>query len=128
MHPFDPGLVAVGFAGVFDVGFALFHVLFWRVFRWPVSLRPSGAVNAAIAQTLNVMLGYCFAVYGGWLIWAGIAALPPHPGLLLAGAGFWLLRAALQPMLFRLRRAISFALTGIFALGAALHLWAALRL
>jgi hypothetical protein len=126
MHPFDPGFIAVGLAGVFDFGFALFHFLFWVLFRWPVSLKPSGAVNAAITQTLNVMLSYCLLVYGVWLIWASINALSLHPGLLLAGGGFWVLRAALQPILFPIGSGLSVALTGVFAAGAALHFWAAI--
>jgi hypothetical protein len=130
MHlSFDPGLFAVvGLAGVFDLGFAVFHMSFWVLFQWPASLGPSGAMNAAITQTLNVVLSYCFVIYGGWLIWAGIVALPPHPASLLAGGGFWLLRTALQPMLFPMRSGISLALTGAFAVGAALHFWAAMRL
>jgi hypothetical protein len=47
---------------------------------------------------------------------------PPHPLLLVAGAGFWLVRTALQPLLFRLRRELSTMLTLLFITGAALHL------
>lgn len=113
-------------SGAFDVGFALFHLLFWRIFDWHRTILPSGALNSAITQTLNVMLTYCFVLYGGWLLWAVAAGTRPDPMLLGAGAGFWLLRAVLQPMLFGLRRTASVTITVIFGLGTVLHLSAAL--
>ncbi|MGX1748003.1 hypothetical protein, partial [Brevundimonas sp. NPDC055320] len=41
--------------------------------------------------------------------------------LALAGAGFWLLRAILQPVLFSARRRLSIVLTIVFLIGGALH-------
>ena len=72
-------------AGLFDVAIVVFHVLFWRLFRWPESLAGSGRLNSAITQTLNVMLTYVFAVYAAALLWQGSGA---GPALLLPGVGF----------------------------------------
>jgi hypothetical protein len=107
-------------AGLYDVGFAVFHMFFWHLFRWPKSLEASGNVNTAITQTLNVMLTYVFVVYAIALI-SPVQADADHRLLLSAGAAFWVIRAAVQVILFRIRRSISVALTALFALGALLH-------
>lgn len=102
-------------AAAYDLGFAAFHLLFWRVFGWPASLQRSGALNTAITQTLNLVLIYVFVA-------AAISiALSRNTALLGAAAGFWALRAVLQPALFKLPGLAQAAMTGLFALGAALH-------
>ncbi len=108
-------------SGLYNIGFAIFHLCFWTLFRWPATLRSSGPVNSAIAQTLNIVLTYCFVVYGGTLIWAGVESIPLSPLLLIAGAGFWLLRAVLQPVLFNMRNRISVSITVVFIAGTAIH-------
>jgi hypothetical protein len=112
-------------AGVFDRAFAGFHAAFWRLFDWPRRLAPSGAINAAITQTLNLVLIFVFLVYGVVLI-AASRAQEASVLLSAAGAGFWALRTCLQPLLFPRRHPASIAITFVFALGAALHGLAAL--
>ncbi|WP_313573796.1 hypothetical protein [Brevundimonas sp.] len=111
-------------ASIFDIGFGLFHLMFWRLFGWPSTLASSGTINTAVTQTLNVMLTYCFFAYGVALFW--LRADENMGVLAMAGAGFWLLRAILQPILFSARNRLSIVLTIIFLVGAALHATAAL--
>jgi hypothetical protein len=125
MQPDGPSIALVGVAGAYDIGFAIFHLLFWRIFRWPKAILPSGVINGAITQTLNAMLIYCFVVYGGWLIWAASSEIGPHPLCLLAGCGFWLVRTTLQPVFFGMRHGLSVMLTVGFVVGIAVHLSAA---
>ena len=65
-------MTAAVLAGATDLGFALFHAMFWRLFNWPGRLPASGTVNSAITQTLNVVLIYAFCAYGAGLIWLGL--------------------------------------------------------
>jgi hypothetical protein len=112
-------------AGLADIAFAVFHLLFWRLFGWPDSLWSSGSLNAVITQTLNIVLIYVFAVFGGALIWYSIEG-PGVPMLLaLAGAGFWALRLALQILLFPDRGGKYAVATWAFAIAALLHTLAA---
>ncbi|WP_143276116.1 hypothetical protein [Brevundimonas diminuta] len=106
-------------ASIFDIGFSLFHLMFWRLFGWPSTLASSGKINTAVTQTLNVMLTYCFFAYGAALFWW--REDENSGALALAGAGFWLLRAILQPVLFSARHRLSVVLTIAFLVGAALH-------
>ncbi len=112
-------------AGLGDLGFALFHLLFWRLFGWPERLEASGSLNSAITQTLNVMLTFVFAVYGGALVWHGLHGGAPAM-LPLAGGLFWALRLVLQFLWFGMKPMASRLITAVFALVAALHLLAAL--
>jgi hypothetical protein len=107
-------------AAAYDAAFGVFHLLFWRLFRWPGSLSASGTLNAAITQTLNAVLSYVFFVF------AAAALLAPSAALFWAGTGFWALRTVLQPALFRLAVPVNIAMTVLFALGAAVHAAAAL--
>ena len=109
-------------AGLIDLGFAAFHLMFWRLFGWPKILVASGEVNSAVTQTLNFVLTYVFIAYGGALIWLGEAA---PAAMLWAGAGFWVLRAALQPALFPMRNKPSVIILAVFLTAGAVHAAAA---
>lgn len=110
-------------AGLIDLGFALFHAAFRRLFGWPERLAPSGSLNAAITQTLNAMLIFVFLAYGATLIWlAGQGSV--HPVLPLVGAAFWGLRLTLQFIWFDLRPWPSKLITAAFALAIVIHLLA----
>ncbi|RQS31077.1 hypothetical protein DIE03_14755 [Burkholderia sp. Bp8992] len=109
--------LSLSLSAVYDLGFALFHLTFWRWFRWPESLEKSGRLNQGITQTLNVMLSYVFVVYAVSLVSAAVQIQRP---LALAGSGFWLLRAVVQPVLFA-RTRLSWIMVAVFALGAGLH-------
>lgn len=112
-------------AAAYDLALAVFHLMFWRLFGWPESLRPSGHVNVAITQTLNLMLTYCFVVLALGLSWAVTADASVLPGLAAAGAGFWAIRALLQPVMFGTRRSVTLWFAAVFLLGAGLHAAAA---
>ena len=106
-------------AGLYNLAFAIFHMCFWRLFRWPDSLTSSGSLNSAVTQTLNIVLTYAFLATAAGLLFMWRQQQDAAP-LLVAGAGFWILRAVLQPMLFA-RTPLSRTMTTIFVAGAFLH-------
>jgi hypothetical protein len=109
-------------AGLVDLGFAAFHLMFARLFDWPASLAYAGPLNSAITRTLNWVLVYVFLVYGGALIWFAIENGSAPSLLAAAGAGFWILRTLLQPMLFQMNNTPSLAFTGVLIAAVVLHL------
>lgn len=109
-------------SAVYDIGFGLFHLTFWRWLKWPHSLEKSGRLNQSITQTLNVMLSYVLFAYGMSM---ALASPPFRAPLALAGSGFWLLRALAQPVLFA-RTRLSWVMTVVFAAGAVLHVAASI--
>lgn len=92
---------AILVAGLVDIGFAIFHAMFWRIFDWPARLEASGAFSAFVTQTLNAILIYVFTIYGATLIGYGLAGHPAPSLLVLGGGAFWGLRFLLQPIFFR---------------------------
>lgn len=106
-------------AGLFDLATAVFHILFWRLFNWPESLKGSGRLNTAITQTLNIMLTYVFVVYGVSLLVQDAAA---SSFLLLSGAVFGAIRIGLQFYLFGVKSRASLAFVAAALFGTILHL------
>ena len=115
-------------AGLIDLAFAVFHILFWRLFFWTNTLAASGRINAAITQTLNLVLIYVFVAYGAALIWVVSDAGKSTSILLAAGAGFWGLRLAVQFALFPLGHWASVVVTIGFAVALVVHAWAAMTI
>lgn len=112
-------------AGGFDIALAAFHLCFWRLLGWPSSLRPAGRINASVTQILNGMLAYVFAAFGLALAIHAIVGKPVDPIIPALAAGFWIIRAVLQPIMFSPSAPWSIVLTCVFGLGAFLHVWAA---
>lgn len=110
-------------AGCYNLAFAIFHLLFWRLFRWPQQLPRLNAANAGIMQVLNLCLAYVFVVAAMLCFWFGAELGGTELGqfVLVALAIFWAARAVYQPMFFGLSHPFSVALFGIFILGAAIH-------
>lgn len=106
----------------FNAALGIFHLAFWKLFRWSEELPRLGAVNRGVLQVLNLMLSYVFfAVAAAQVAFADAWVGTPLGRAATAGvAGFWVLRAALQPF-FWPRVGRSWAMFGVFWLGAALH-------
>jgi hypothetical protein len=115
------GLVQL--AAFLDFALMLFHIAFWRLFRWPETLQPAGRLNAAVMQVMNLMLIFLFATVAFTLFWMGPSTPAP---LLFAAAAFGALRIALQPMFFGLRSRASQGFTAAMVLLTLAHFGAAL--
>jgi hypothetical protein len=110
-------------AGLFDLVLALFHLSFWRLFKWPQTLVLSGTLNRAVTQILNLAITYLFALSAliCLLFPADLARTSLGHFWLIAMAIFWLARALVQPPFFGLRHPASLAIFGVFLLGAVIH-------
>lgn len=109
-------------AGLHSLGFALFHVAFWKLFRWRQTLRSATVADRAIIQILNLRLIY---------VAAGVAVLcfcfanelhstPLGRAVLLGMSLFWVGRTIEQFVFLRINRPMVHALTALFVLGAVL--------
>lgn len=56
----DTAKLIIYICGIYSVGFAIFHMLFWRLFNWKKDLKNISFANRAITQILNCRLIYFF--------------------------------------------------------------------
>jgi hypothetical protein len=112
-------------AATYCFALALFHLMFWRLFNWPVSLAGSGNLNVSVTQTLNIMLTVGVTIYGAALLWGAFHLDRTAWTLPAAGALFLAVRTLVQPFQFSMRNTPSQVLTALFVAGAIIHAAAA---
>ena len=109
--------------GIFNIVFAVFHVLFWRLFDWKHDLASLSNINRQAMQILNICLTFTFLIFAyvslfhtEELLTTGLGR-----GLVMAIAIFWFLRALEQVYFFGMRKILSVAFFAVFLLGTALY-------
>jgi hypothetical protein len=110
-------------AGVFDLAFAVFHLRFWKVFRWHDELPKLSRANRGIMQVLNLCLTYVFVVMAAACLFMPDELISIRVGQFALGsfALFWALRTAYQPLFFGLKHPLSVGLFVAFIVGTAIH-------
>ena len=122
----DPVLVL---CAAHSFALALFHVAFWRLFRWPATLRDTTFANRAILQIANVQLIWVFLGVAALCLWfpAELRGTPLGRAVLAGMSGFWIVRLIQQAVFLRMNHPLVHALSVVFAVGAALFAWPLLR-
>ncbi len=110
--------------GIFNLGFAVFHLFFWRLFDWKRDLASLTAVNRSVMQILNLCLTFLLLVMAYVSLFLRQAMLSTELGktLLIAFALFWFLRMLEQVFLFEVKNRLSAVFTLIFLLGTILYI------
>ena len=113
----------VRLAGVHSLGFAAFHLAFWRLFGWKRELAQLSTANRAILQILNLRVIYVFLGMGVIALAFTSDLIDTRLGVVLLCfmAVFWLGRALEQFVFLRINDWRVHLLTGLFVLGAVLH-------
>lgn len=114
-------LMVVGAA--FHLGIAIFHMFFARVFGWSEGLSSLGFINRQLMPVMNHCLTFCFLAVAFLSVAFRSELLSSSLGHAVLGliALFWVWRAMLQVLFFRLRHWVSYAFLVLFAGGAALY-------
>ena len=122
----DPVLVL---CAVHSLALALFHVAFWRLFRWPATLRETTFANRAILQIANVQLIWVFLGVAALCLGfpAELRGTPLGRAVLAGMSGFWIVRLLQQAVFLRVNHPLVHTLSVVFAVGAALFAWPLLR-
>lgn len=113
----------VRLAGVHSLGFAAFHLAFWRLFGWKRELAQLSTANRAIMQILNLRVIYVFLGMGVIALAFTSDLVDTRLGVVLLCfmAVFWLGRTIEQFVFLRINDWRVHLLTGLFVLGAVLH-------
>ncbi|HAX71536.1 MAG TPA: hypothetical protein PK152_01385 [Anaerolineales bacterium] len=110
--------------GVFHLAIAIFHLFFWRIFRWKEDLTSLTRINRAVVQILNLCLTFMFFVMAfiSFFHSAELISTPLGRTILASIALFWILRLILQVIFFGMRHRISILFIIVFTVGASLYL------
>lgn len=114
-------LIIVG--GIFTLALIVFHLLFWRIFKWPGTLRSLNNVNKATMQVLNISITFIFFIiaYISFAHTNELLSTQLGKTLLVLISGLWLFRAIQQVVFYKLKQKASVGLTVYFLIGAILY-------
>jgi len=115
-------LIKVG--SFYNLMFAIYHCLFWKIFNWDEELKKIDFLNRAIMQVLNLCLTFCFLIFSYISFFHTAELLTTALGhtLLVGISIFWLLRAIEQVLFFKLKHWLSIIFLFTFIAGAALYI------
>jgi hypothetical protein len=108
---------------IFNFAFAVFHLLFWRIFEWKHSLAGLTFINRQIVQILNGCLCVVFLAFTCFSLFYTRELLQTSLGhaMLLFMAGFWFIRMLLQIICFPPSNPLSMFFTLLFLSGSLLY-------
>ena len=109
--------------GAYTVVLIVFHILFWRIFKWPETLDSLSYVNKATMQVLNISITFIFFIfaYVSFAHSQELVSTPLGNSLLVLISCLWVFRAAQQVVFYKLKHKASVGLTLFFLLGAFLY-------
>lgn len=110
--------------GIYNLGFAVSHPFFWRIFDWGRDLASLTAVNRSVMQILNLCLTFLlfFMAYVSLFMREPMLSTDLGRALLIAIAMFWFLRMLEQIFLFEVRNRLSAVFAMIFLVGSVLYI------
>jgi hypothetical protein len=111
-------------SGIFSLAFAIFHLMFWRLFHWKKALAALKPVNRSIMQVMNLCLIFLFLMMAYISFFHGDELTHTNLGkaILSLFSFFWLLRMLEQIMFFGVKTGLSIILTLLFLLGSILYI------
>jgi len=122
MNDLSEVMILIG--GFYNLGFAIFHLLFWRLFRWKRDLSSLTFINRSVTQILNLCLTFVFLLmaYISFFNTSELIQTNLGKALLVGFSLFWFLRMIEQIIFFGIRNLISIALTLVFLFGCVIYL------
>jgi len=110
--------------GLYNLAFAVFHIMFWKIFKWKRNLRRLLPMDRAIMQVLNIRLIYIFFVFAYISIFHQEDLISTQLGkvFIIVISLFWFMRAIEQIIFFGLKNLVSVVFTIISIIGAIFYL------
>ena len=110
---------------IFHIVFALFHLLFWKLFDWVQDLKKLSETNKSVMQILNLRLIFVFLIFAYISYFNTADMLTSKLGLtmIVAIALFWGFRSIEQIIYFGVNKIASNVLLLLFLFGTFLYGW-----
>ncbi len=108
--------------GIYNVGFFVFHLLFWKLFQWDKELKKLNFVNRGVMQILNIQVIFYFLFVAVLCFIFPLEIMSTTIGkcFLIANSLFWLIRTFQQFVFFKTNNLKINALTITFLIGTLL--------
>lgn len=108
--------------GFFSLGFAIFHLFFWKIFNWNKELQKVSKHNRGIFQILNIRLIYLLLFTAAVCFFCTEELYTTRLGkaFLLGWSVFWLGRTIEQFIFLRINTPVIHVLTIFFMTGTVL--------
>ncbi len=121
-------LLTIG--GIFHLAFLVFHLLFWKLFKWDSQLKKLHPVNKGAMQAMNIILIAIFALFAMLSLGFQQELLNTKLGyvLIICIAALWLLRTLIQIPLFTLKATTSKIFFITTLVGTSIYTYLALAL
>ncbi len=121
-------LLTIG--GIFHLAFLLFHLMFWKLFKWNTQLEKLHPINKGAMQAMNIILIAVFAIFAAISLGFQQELLNTDLGFFLIAsiAAVWLLRSIIQIPLFTLKAIASKVFFITTLIGASIYTYIALAL
>jgi hypothetical protein len=115
---------AIFVGGIFNLGFAIFHLMFWRLLRWKEDLATLTSINRSVMQILNLCLIFVFLVmaYVSFFHIPELIQINLGRTLLIAFSLFWFLRMIEQIIFFDVKKGKHLILGLVFLLMSVIYL------
>lgn len=110
--------------GIYNLAFAIFHLCFWKLFKWKEDFKRNSVGNRAIVQILNIRLIYIFLLMAFICFFYPQQLMETELGLvlLIGFLGFWIGRTVEQFIFLRVKSRMVTILTIVFFIGIIIHL------
>ena len=111
--------IMIFICGVHSLFFAIFHIAFWKFFKWKTELKEINLANRAIMQILNLCLIYffLFVAFISFFFTKELYASNLGKVFLCGISLFWLLRAIEQFIFLSVNKLFIHVLTVLFVAG-----------
>jgi len=101
----------------------VFHLFFWKIFKWKKTLAKGTKANAIATQIMNIQLIYLFAFMAILYLFFSKELLHSKIGslIMIGYAGFWIIRFIQQFIFLKIKGSFIIKLTILFFIGAIIH-------
>ena len=108
---------------IYNIGFIIFHITFWKLFQWNKELKKVSFVNRQVMQIFNICLIVIFLIMALISVFFQNEIIATKLGIsvIIMFSAFWFLRALQQIYFFGFRSVFSTVLTIIFFIGSAIY-------
>ena len=108
----------------YHIGFAIFHLFFWRLFHWKKDLASLAIINRSVMQILNLHITFVFIIVAYISMFYSSEMVSTNLGkVIIASISiFWFIRFIDQIFFFGLKKRLSIILAIFFLVGCIIYL------